>query len=150
MSCSVAEVTVEHAHAAVGGPRTVVEYRAVDCFRVAPPKGGHTNLKSGSPGWTRTSDILINSSFRGANPSITSAPAACRSWQIAARHATQAQPDLGSHGGEKVGPLEEVSSCWRTDDHRGMAAATLPGGTWAATPGLGHSRRFLRAQAERQ
>ena len=46
----------------------------------------------GSPGWTRTSDILINSLVRGANPSITSGSRDCRSRRIAACGATQAQP----------------------------------------------------------
>ncbi len=47
--------------------------------------GRHPSARSiGSPGWTRTSDILINSSTRGANPPILSRSALRRSQRIAA------------------------------------------------------------------
>jgi hypothetical protein len=53
----------------------------------------------GSPGWARTSDILINSSRRGASFSMISRTSVCRTLQIAARDATQAQPECGRDGG---------------------------------------------------
>ena len=58
--------------------------------------------KIGSPGRSRTCDILINSSVRGAGFSMISGTSECKTMQIAARDATQAQP--------RCGPDEHVTS----------------------------------------